>query len=250
LATLSRKHSVQDTLDAIHACSKIFDNYSADFIYAWPGHSVKKWEKELIAILKLGIPHLSLYQLTIEEGSVFGEMYSMGELLALDDETCAEMFELTQQITLQGGWPAYEISNHARPGFECKHNLGYWRYHDYYGVGPGAHSRICQQGRKFAYVQEPNPYTWIDSALENQVILEEKVELSLEEQAKEFLLVGLRMVEGVDCETLPLPLERIVNTQQFAELVRKRYLFFKGSRLFASTRGQKVLDALVTYLVR
>lgn len=142
LAILGRKHSVEDSLRALNWCAKFFQNYSIDIIYAWPTHNLDQWKKELAEVFALGAPHMSFYQLTVDEESVFGDMYSRGELLIPDDDTCASMFEYLQDAAARAGLPAYEVSNHAIPGLECRHNISYWEYVDYIGIGPGAHGRL------------------------------------------------------------------------------------------------------------
>lgn len=252
LAILGRRHSVRDALLTLELAQRFFDNYSFDLMYAWPGHSVETWRKELREALAAGAPHLSMYQLTLESESVFGLMYRRGELLLPDEEVCAEMFELTQELTAAAGVPAYEISNHARPGFESVHNIGYWLYRDYLGIGPGAHGRLTvpdHPGRKLALVQESTPQKWLRTILDRQEVLEEVAELSREEQSKEALLVGLRMKQGISCSVLPLPLEEAVDPKALRRLIEEGYLIQEGDILAATARGRECLNALTTYLI-
>ncbi|GHS93800.1 coproporphyrinogen III oxidase [Alphaproteobacteria bacterium] len=250
LAVLNRIHSVQEAFETLETCEKLFENYSVDLIYTWPGHSLELWKTELQTILERNVPHLSLYQLVIEQGTLFGDMYAHGELLVLDENTCATMFEWTQEYTEKNGVPAYEVSNHAKPGFECQHNRSYWRYQEYVGVGPGAHSRFRTNEGKYAFVQEALPEKWLHSILENQHILEDKSELSEEDQAKEAVLVGLRMTEGLYCETLPVPLHKIIKLERLDHLKREGYVIYEGGRLRATPQGCKRLDALLAYLMK
>lgn len=250
LAILGRKHTVQGSLKTIELCAKLFDNYSIDLMYAWPSHSLELWKRELEEALALKAPHMSLYQLVVENESVYGTMYLRGELLLPDDNVCTDMFELTQELTEKNGIPAYEISNHAQPGFESIHNIGYWLYHDYIGIGPGAHSRIKLNQKKYAAVQESNPQKWLRSILENQYVFEESAELSLEEQSKEAILVGLRMVQGIKCHSLPLPLDQIVDWQALQRLINEDYLIYKEDILSATYKGRECLNALTLYLIK
>lgn len=257
LAVLGRRHSVHDSLITADLCAKFFDNFSLDLMYAWPGHSLEMWEQELTEALAIGAPHLSLYQLTVESESVFGTMYRQGELLLPDDEICAGMFERSQELTVAHGIPAYEISNHARPGYESVHNIGYWLYRDYMGIGPGAHGRLTvpaaedreERKGKLALVQESNPQKWLRTILDQQEVLEEVVELSSEEQSKEALLVGLRMNQGILCSTLPLPLERAVKPEALGRLIEEAYLTLEDGVLKATARGRECLNALTAYLI-
>jgi oxygen-independent coproporphyrinogen-3 oxidase len=249
LAILGRKHSVEDSLRTVDCCSKFFKNYSVDLIYAWPTHDLQQWKEELATAFSFGAPHMSFYQLVVESESVFGDMYSHGELLLPPDDMCASMFEYIQDAAFAAGMPAYEISNHARPGFECRHNVSYWEYSDYLGIGPGAHSRLTMNQQKYAIVHEVNPQKWLNSIVDGQHILEEMTVLSSEEQMKESLLVGLRMAKGIFRDDLPLPIESIVNTKAFDRLVREKYLTNKDGIITATLKGRKRLNALISYLI-
>jgi oxygen-independent coproporphyrinogen-3 oxidase len=250
LRVLGRKHTVENALLTIKACAALFSNYSIDLIYAWPNHTLESWKKELVDVFALNLSHISFYQLVIEDDSTFGHMYSRGELLLPDDDTCANMFEYLQEATDKAGIPAYEISNHAVPGFECRHNISYWKYLDYVGIGPGAHSRITLGQQKYATVHESNPKKWLNSIMDNQHILEDMVPLSQDEQAKEAILVGLRMVEGIDIRKLPLPLNQIINLEAYERLIKENYLVVDGDILTATYKGRKRLNALIAYLIR
>src|SRR5437764_4012364 len=161
LQFLGRRHDRAEALAAIARARDHFPRYSFDLIYARPGQSVAAWEDELGEALALAGTHLSLYQLTIEPGTAFGNRAERGESLAADEDTAATLFEVTQQRLAEAGMPAYEISNHARPGAECRHNLAYWRYEDYLGIGPGAHGRATRGGGKIATQQRRVPEAWL-----------------------------------------------------------------------------------------
>lgn len=250
LTVLGRQHSVEESLQTFELAMHHFDNVSVDLMYAWPGHSVSMWKRELSQALTLGAPHLSLYQLVVENDSVFGGMYSRGELILPEDDVCAEMFELTQELTEASRRPAYEISNHAKPGFESLHNIGYWLYRDYLGIGPGAHSRLTLNGNRYALVLEANPHKWLTSILNNEKVLQERAELSETEQTREALLVGLRLREGIDCRSLPVPLESAVEQRALSTLIQEGFLEFDDQVLRATAAGRERLNALTSYLIR
>lgn len=250
LAILGRRHTVEESLLALAAITEHFENFTFDMMYAWPGHTLDMWKGELGQALSYQAPHMSIYQLVVENNSVFGSMYHRGELLLPDEDVCADMFEFTQEATEQNGLPAYEISNHARPGFESIHNIGYWLYKDYIGIGPGAHSRLTLDGRKFAMVHETNPQKWLVSILNNHKVLQEKAELTPEEQVREALLVGLRMTNGVDTSKLALPLKDVIDPEALKYLEEERYISYDGSILCATATGRERLNALTAYLIR
>src|SRR5690606_20325047 len=161
LAFLGRRHTAAEALAAVALARRSFPRFSFDLIYALPGQSADAWRAELAQALAEGPEHLSLYQLTLEENTPFHGAWRRGELQPLDDDTSADLFEATQERLAAEGLPAYEVSNHARPGAECRHNLTYWRYDDYLGVGPGAHGRVTLDGQKSATRQHRAPEAWL-----------------------------------------------------------------------------------------
>src|SRR4029077_15882235 len=173
LRFLGRGHDRDEAIAAIRLARDTFVRYSFDLIYARPGQSVAAWERELDEALSLAGEHLSLYQLTIEPDTAFGNRAARGEVLAADEETGAALFEATQRRLAAGGLPAYEISNHARPGPECRHNLAYWRYEDYLGIGPGAHGRVTRDRGKVATLQRRAPEAWLAAIEESGSALDE-----------------------------------------------------------------------------
>jgi putative oxygen-independent coproporphyrinogen III oxidase len=251
LKSLGRMHSVDEALRAVDVARRHFDRYSFDLIYARPGQSASAWEAELRRAISEAAEHLSLYQLTIEAGTVFEALHKAGKLAMPDPETGRVLYDLTQDICTAEGLPAYEISNHARPGAECRHNLIYWRSGDFVGAGPGAHGRLTLGNGRVATSTERHPETWLD-LVERQgsgVIAEEH--LVQIENADEFLVMGLRLAEGIDLaryEALsgqPLDPERI----DFLEgegLVQR----LPGERLKVTALGFPVLDAVVADLAR
>nr|WP_293425888.1 radical SAM family heme chaperone HemW [Phreatobacter sp.] len=251
LKSLGRMHSVDEALRAVDVARSHFDRYSFDLIYARPGQTAQAWEAELRRAISEAAEHLSLYQLTIEAGTVFEALHKAGKLAMPDPETGRVLYDLTQGICAAEGLPAYEISNHARPGAECRHNLIYWRSGDFVGAGPGAHGRLTLGNGRVATSTERHPETWLD-LVERQgsgMIAEEH--LVQIENADEFLVMGLRLAEGIDLaryEALSgqsLDPERI----DFLEgegLVQR----LPGERLKVTPLGFPVLDAVVADLAR
>ncbi|MDP2411711.1 MAG: radical SAM family heme chaperone HemW [Pseudolabrys sp.] len=200
LKELGRLHTAQEALDAVKVARSIFDRYSFDLIYARPRQSLDDWSLELKRAISEAAEHLSLYQLTIEPGTPFFGLHKAGKIAVPDDDHGRDLYDLTQSICDAAGLPAYEISNHARPGAECRHNLVYWRGHDYAGVGPGAHGRITIDGRRYATETEKRPESWLALVAQqgHGLIVDEK--LTPAETADEYLLMGLRLAEGIEPE--------------------------------------------------
>ncbi|GIL02861.1 MAG: coproporphyrinogen III oxidase [Alphaproteobacteria bacterium] len=249
LRFLGRLHDAEQARQAIGLAREAFPRLSFDLIYARPGQQAEDWERELRQALALAADHLSLYQLTIEPGTPFFDLQARGRLEVPDSDRAAELYELTQAVTAAAGLPAYEISNHAAPGAECAHNLVYWRYHDYAGIGPGAHGRLTIDGIKHATAAERRPEQWWQAAMvagHGMAVFEP---LAATEQADEMLLMGLRLAEGVDAaryERLagrPLDPARIAFLEEQGLVGRTP----RGS-LRATPAGFLVLDAVVADL--
>ncbi len=198
LKFLGRLHDVADALKAIKLARDIFPRMSFDLIYARPGQTGEEWETELKEAISYAVDHLSLYQLTIEEGTPFYGLHKAGKLIVPDGDQSAILYEATQEIMAREGMPAYEVSNHARPGAESRHNLTYWRYGDYAGIGPGAHGRLTRGPEKIATATERKPETWLELVERDGHGILEQERLGYDEQADELLLMGLRLTEGVD----------------------------------------------------
>ena len=198
LRFLGRAHSASEALGAIGLAARHFDRFSFDLIYARPGQSVADWESELRRALDHAVGHLSVYQLTIEEGTRFHTLYNRGAFALPDDELAGDLYEATQALLEGAGLPAYEISNHARAGAECKHNLVYWRGEEYAGIGPGAHGRLDIDGVRHATATERRPEAWLLNVEERGHGVVTDDSLNSEERADEFLLMGLRLAEGID----------------------------------------------------
>jgi oxygen-independent coproporphyrinogen-3 oxidase len=198
LQRLGRIHSTQEAMAAFDVARNQFERVSFDLIYARQNQTLESWKVELKQALSMAIDHLSLYQLTIEDGTAFGDRYARGKLKGLPaDDVSADMYHLTQDVCEDAGLLTYEVSNHARPGAESRHNRVYWRYGDYIGVGPGAHGRLTLNGSRYATEAWSNPGKWLDS-VDHGLAEKERCALTGEEQASEFLMMGLRLIEGVD----------------------------------------------------
>lgn len=249
LAFLGRLHDAREGLDALAVAQKAFQRVSFDLIYARPGQTAEQWREELDRALALGTGHLSLYQLTIEPGTRFATDVRQGKFIPLDDDEAAELFALTRDMTAAAGLPAYEISNHARPGEESRHNLTYWRYEDYCGIGPGAHGR---RGHA-ATVRHRKPENWLDSIARHGHGIAEERALPLPEQASEALLMGLRLREGIEPAALAarfgIPEASLIDQPRFAFYEKQGLLWRDGERVGVSETGMPLLDALLAEVV-
>jgi oxygen-independent coproporphyrinogen-3 oxidase len=250
LKALGRMHDAAEAMRAFEVARAIFPRVSFDLIYARQGQSLADWRSELDRALGLAVDHLSLYQLTIEPGTRFGDLAARGRLRGLPDAAlAAEMYRATQEICGAAGVGAYEISNHARPGAESRHNLVYWRYGDYAGIGPGAHGRLTVGGRRWASEAVRAPEAWLEAVEGQGSGTAGRAEVSGGEQAVEMLMMGLRLAEGVEPERFarlngaPLPAERV------AELAELGLVERRGGRLAATAEGRPVLDALLRQLL-
>jgi putative oxygen-independent coproporphyrinogen III oxidase len=249
LKELGRLHTAQEALDAVAIARGIFERYSFDLIYARPRQTPIAWAEELKRAISEAAEHLSLYQLTIEPDTPFAALRKAGKLVVPDDEVGRALYDTTQQICAAAGLPAYEISNHARPGAECRHNLIYWRGHEYAGIGPGAHGRLNIGGCRIATETEKRPESWLMRVEANGQGLIVNEPLMSGEQADEYLLMGLRLAEGIDphrYELLagkPLDAERVLNLSQEGALEMTA-----DGKLRVTLSGFPVLDAVVADL--
>ena len=243
LAFLGRAHSASEGLRALEAAQSAVDRVSFDLIYALPGDTEEGWTATLDRALTLGTEHLSLYELTIEPGTRFASMVARREFEPLDAEMAARLFEHTQARTAAAGLPAYEISNHARPGAESRHNLTYWRYGDYAGVGPGAHGR--RTGMRT--VRHRKPENFLSAMARNGHGLAEEEALLPDEAAKEALVMGLRLAEGIDPARLArrTGVERLVNETAVDRLVAHGLMERNGARIATTEAGRLLLDAIL-----
>ncbi len=249
LRFLGRLHNAAEGLAALDVAQSSFGRVSFDLIYARPGQSPDYWEAELRRALSFGTGHLSLYQLTIEPGTRFATLAREKSLIPLDDDAAADLFALTRTITAQAGLPAYEISNHAKPGERSRHNLTYWRYQDYTGIGPGAHGR--RNGA--ATVRHRKPENWLDSVARSGHGIAEERALGVTEQASEAMLMGLRLNEGMDLAALAarfaLQPDQLCDPAALAFHAGNGLVWQNGPRIGVTEAGMPLLDALLGELV-
>jgi putative oxygen-independent coproporphyrinogen III oxidase len=242
LRFLGRAHGVAEGLAALETAQRVFDRVSFDLIYARPNQTLGDWEAELEKALSFGTEHLSLYQLTIEPGTRFATLFEKGQLAAYDPDAAADLFEATRAMTAAAGLPAYEVSNHAQPGAESRHNLIYWRYGDYAGVGPGAHGR---RGG-LATVRHKKPENWIAAVARNGHGLSQEDPLSPREQAMEALVMGLRLREGIDLARFD---PTALHWPRLERLQAEGLIQRDGKRLRVSETGMPVLEAILREIV-
>jgi len=249
LKFLGREHSVAEALDALAVAKKNFARHSFDLIYARPGQTPDAWADELERALALAGEHLSLYQLTIEADTPFAALHAAGKLTIPDDEVARALYDTTQEVCAAHGLPAYEISNHARPGAECRHNLIYWRYGEYAGIGPGAHGRLDISGVRRATATERHPERWLMRVESTGDGLTIDDALSRDEQADELLLMGLRLAEGIEPQRYASLAGRSLDAERVATLQGHGLIDIDASgRLRVTAAGFPVLDAVVADL--
>jgi putative oxygen-independent coproporphyrinogen III oxidase len=249
LKELGRLHTAREALDAVAIARQNFERYSFDLIYARPRQTPQQWQAELKRAISEAAEHLSLYQLTIEPDTPFATLHKSGKLITPDDDSARELFDLTQEICGAAGLPAYEVSNHARPGAECRHNLVYWRGREYAGVGPGAHGRLDIDGRRHAIATERRPEAWLTQveATGHGVITDEV--LLPEERADEFLLMGLRLAEGIDPARYTALSGRTLDPARIETLAAHGFVARdRDGSLRVTPAGFPVLDAVVADL--
>jgi len=247
LKALGRLHGVDEAKAAIRLAQSVFPRVSFDLIYARPEQSREDWAAELNQALSFGTEHLSVYQLTIEQGTAYATLARQGKLHLPEEDSAAELYELTQEITDRAGLPAYEVSNHARPGAESRHNLTYWRYGDYAGVGPGAHGRLTISERRLATLAERLPEHWLASVEEKGSSLT-LTEIPSFEAAQENLLMHVRLTEGVDISTYRARWGRAPSSDRIAALRELGLVTLKDDRLAATPRGRLVLNSIIATL--
>jgi putative oxygen-independent coproporphyrinogen III oxidase len=247
LLFLGRAHGVAEGLAALETAQSVFGRVSFDLIYARPDQDLAGWEAELRRAIGFGTEHLSLYQLTIEAGTRFATLFEKGELAAFDPDAGADLFEATRDITAAAGLPAYEISNHARPGAESRHNLTYWRYGDYAGIGPGAHGR--RSG--LATMRHKKPENWMGAVARNGHGLQVEDVLTPQERAIEALVMGLRLPEGVDVARVARLAggEPPLHQRALARMRDQGLATLDAGRLRVTDAGMPVLEAILRELV-
>ncbi|MEO1168371.1 MAG: radical SAM family heme chaperone HemW [Pseudomonadota bacterium] len=242
LRFLGRAHDVREGLAALDAAQSVFARTSFDLIYALPGQGIKAWSTQLQRALGFDTDHLSLYQLTIEPGTRFAAMAARGELGEVEPDHGAALYERTQELTEASGLPAYEISNHARPGAESRHNLAYWRYRSYAGIGPGAHGRRGDM----ATIRHRKPENWLAAVDRNGHGLQAEDRLSAREQSVESVMMGLRLSEGIAPIALP---SDILDFDAIGRLSEHGLLERRDDRIIATARGRLVLNSLIAEII-
>ncbi|HEY1541346.1 MAG TPA: radical SAM family heme chaperone HemW [Xanthobacteraceae bacterium] len=249
LKQLGRLHTAQEALDAVAMARSIFGRYSFDLIYARPQQTVAAWRAEITRALGEAGEHLSLYQLTIEPDTPFAALHAGGKLVLPDDDLGRDLYDLTLDRCAAAGLPAYEVSNHARPGGECRHNLVYWRHGEYAGIGPGAHGRLMVEGARHATATEKRPEAWLTLVETRGHGLTVDDALNRDEQADEFLLMGLRLAEGIDPARYAALAGRTLDHERIAALAGHGFVeTAAGGRLRVTRSGFPVLDAVVADL--
>jgi putative oxygen-independent coproporphyrinogen III oxidase len=251
LRALGRLHTSAEARAAIGVAAGTFERFSFDLIYARPGQAIDAWRAELGQALELAGKHLSLYQLTIEQGTPFAALHARGKLVVPDGEAASTLYEVTQEMTEQAGLPAYEISNHAVPGEESRHNLTYWRYGEYAGIGPGAHGRVVMDGMRRATSTERGPERWAALVEAGAHGIIEDVALGRAEEADEALLMGLRLTEGIDLSRLAARTGLHLGNRAVDDLTELGLVERLGaSRLRATASGRMVLNEIVLRLAQ
>ncbi len=249
LRFLGRLHNLTEAKAALALALKTFDRVSLDLIYARPNQTVAAWKAELTEALAFGTSHLSLYQLTIEPQTPFAALYQKGKIAIPGDDRAASLYEATQEITTAAGLPAYEVSNHARPGEEARHNLIYWRYGAYAGFGPGAHGRLELDGKRFATACERHPERWRERVARDGRGFVAWEEIAPADAAREHLLMNLRLVEGLDLADYRARWDTTPNPARIADLAEQGFVALDGTQLRITPAGLLVLNAVIANLV-
>ena len=245
LVALGRLHTVNEALSAFDIARKQFDRVSFDLMYGRQNQSLLRWEAELTRALSLGLDHLSLYQLTIEGSTAFGDRYKAGKLSGLPNEDLsADMYNTTQDICNSFGLPRYEVSNHSSTGNESRHNLIYWRYGDYAGIGPGAHGRLTVDGSRFATEQTRMPASWLKKQEKEQ-----REALTQTDQGTEFLLMGLRLVEGINLTRLNQLSSQQLNSAKVSRLQDLGMIKLYNGNISVTNQGFIILNAVLRELI-
>ena len=249
LKRLGRIHNTSEALTAFDIARTAFDRVSFDLIYGRQNQSLSDWRLELKQALSLAIDHISLYQLTIEQGTAFGDRYSIGKLRGLpDDDLSADMYAVTQEICDQFGMSSYEVSNHARDGAQSRHNLIYWRYGDYLGIGPGAHGRLTLNRQRQATECYSNPQRWLEASHAGLTEKPREI-LSSDDQASEFLMMGLRLKEGIDLQRYESLAGRSLSTKKITQMEDIGMISCESANLQVTAKGFMVLNAILAELL-
>ncbi len=249
LRLLGRIHTVEEARKAFDVARNQFSRVSFDLIYARQNQTLDAWKSELREALAMAIDHLSLYQLTIEQGTAFGDRYNRGKLRGLpEDDLAADMYEVTQDLCAEAGLSAYEVSNYAKPGSESLHNSVYWRYGDYLGVGPGAHGRLTLNDQRYGAEAFSNPAKWLDMAAAGQTE-KHREQISLADQANEFLMMGLRLSEGVSRSRFEKIASKPLNQERLTYLKDIGMVSLAGDNVSVTRNGRMVLNTILRELL-
>jgi len=247
LRKLGRLHTAQEAIDALEVATRTFDRVSGDLIYARQDQSLDDWRAELEDALSLGLDHMSLYQLTIEPGTAFGDRHRVGRLSGLPTEDlAADLYELTQERMEKAGFTTYEVSNHARPGRESKHNMVYWRGEPYLGIGPGAHGRLRLHGRWIATEGLQMPNAWLDAVEQNGTGEKPREYLRNADRAVEYVMMSLRLTEGTEWSKVP---DGLIDRSAFEPLQDAGFLWQNEDRFGATPSGRMVLNTILGQLL-
>ncbi len=253
LKFLGRQHSAGEARQAIELARRYFDRFTFDLIYARPGQTVAAWREELREALALAGDHLSVYQLTIEPETAFASAVRRGDFTVPDEDRAAELYETTQEALAEAGLPAYEISNHARPGEESRHNLTYWRYGDYAGIGPGAHGRLTLDGIKHATRQHRAPEAWLELVERQGHATRQRDLVDGEARREEMLMMGLRLAEGIDADRFAAEtgetLLSALDPPRLKALIEGGFVELDESGLRATAAGRQRLNAVLAQLL-
>jgi len=253
LAFLGREHSAAEALRAVDTAASVFDRFSLDLIYARPGQTPAAWHAELTRALDHAGGHLSAYQLTIEPGTQFETRHARGDFHLPPDDLSADLYELTQEMLEQAAMPAYEVSNHAAAGAECRHNLIYWTGGDWLAFGPGAHGRMTTGAGRVAYRRHRAPAVWLRQALSGADRPHADQVLSARETAEEYLMMGLRTRSGISLDRLSqaamAPWDRVIDGGRLRHLEEEGVVRRTGDRIAVTRRGMLTLDGVLGYLL-
>lgn len=253
LKFLGREHSKKEAITALKIASSIFNNYSFDLIYALPNQTIKIWEQELKEAIQYANHHLSLYQLTIEKGTPFYLQHKNKKFTLPNSDQAAELYLFTDDFMTNQSFEPYEISNYAHNGFESRHNLAYWRYNQYLGIGPGAHSRIMIDDKLCAVVMHHSPQKWLSHIKANLTPIQQKISLTKKDILLEYLIMGLRIKEGVELskleQLLQQPADQLLNIKNIHHLHDLNYIRFENNILVVTKQGKLLLNTIVERII-
>ena len=249
LKRLGRLHTAEEALASLGVAQKIFERTSFDLIYARQNQTLSDWKVELKQALSIGLDHMSLYQLTIENGTAFGDLHAVGKLSGLPNEDLAsDLLEITRELCDGKGLSAYEVSNHARPGHECRHNLVYWNYGDFAGIGPGAHGRLTLDQSRYSTDTYKLPFKWLSKVKKgsgNSLM----TSLSREEQGTEMVLMGMRLSEGISIKRFETIFRKTPSETSLTDLTSEGLIELTGDRIQTTDSGTLLLDYVVQQLL-